>query len=114
MVEIDIAKVNKQIKDFFKRWGVNYPLTERVRLDMLVRKYAPHYLRDRLEFKEDAEVDCAIIVADNYLHRFHGITLFPENMGEKYGSLRTILTKQEAIKINEEDRRIEEMEVWKF
>jgi len=107
MVEIDIAKVHQEIKYFFKSVNWYYSLTEKVRFDMLIRKLAPCYYQN--PDPQDCEHDLAIVILDTYLGDFYRI---PSTIYRDRGTFDPTEYQQAAAV--EEDRRIEEMEVWRF
>jgi len=106
MAEIDVRKVHKGIAGYFDTNNLNYSLTDKVRIDLLIRKYAPCYSRDQHSSKV-CEQDLAVVLFDYYLSLYHGVSLFVRGAGGGW-----VLEPEESqiVKINEEDRRIEELD----
>lgn len=113
MAEINIARVHEWLELFFGENALAYPMTERAKLDRIIRTQAQNYARDEKHSSKVCEQDLATTIFENYLFIFHDIRLIARN-SKNEGYLRIDLTDLEILKINEEDRRTERRDVRRY
>ena len=112
MAEINIAKVHKNIKECFDGLNLKYSLTDRVRMDIWIRKWAYCYSQNEISSVNSWEHDIAITLFDKYLWDFHQVLDFVHRRPHSRAVLQ--MSNLDKNKIYEEDRRIEDLDVSRY
>ncbi len=112
MAEINLKKLHKKLKRWFSYNSLEYSLADKVRIDIWARKYAPCYSTTVDATKDGSTHELSVILFSKFLEDFCRTSAFEEN--GFYSRFTLFLKRAEIQKAYEENRRIEELEVWRY